>query len=409
MSNAEGRFAIDPSTGVVTVADGSLLDFESATAHTIAVLASKEGFALVGIYRINVTDVPAAPVDTDAAADQVSEGAAAGTAVGITASSVGESGSTVAYSLADNAGGRFAINASTGVVTVSNGVLLDGPETHYVRVVANHSGEGSYAQTFAVSVLNANPTATITSLNGGASEVGFLGVPVSFGGSFSDTAALDTHTASLDWGDGSAVATFGGGNVTSPLTATHTYQAAGSYTVSFKVQDDDGGTHTVTSTINMHDGVGGVAAVGATLEGLLESETDPQVLQALAQALDELEGNNGGASANGAVDGLAAGDLVAALGKIEDAVALLNEADAAGGDTADLRLMLALAARITAEKAQADAIAAIGPSPSRGQDKQLSSLAASVVAGRAAIGSGDYGAAIQDFTSAVQRALALIR
>lgn len=407
MSNADGRFAIDPSTGVVTVANGSLLDFESATAHTIAVLASKEEIALVGIFRIYVANVPGAPVDIDTAADQVYEGAAAGTAVGITASSPGESGATVTYSLADNAGGRFAINSSTGVVTVTSGALLDGPETHYVRVVADHSGEASYAQTFAVSVLNASPTAAIASLTGGVSDVGFVGVPVSFGGTFSD-AALDTHTAQLDWGDGSALETFGGGNVSSPLSATHTYQAAGSYTVSFTVQDDDGGTHTVTSAIDVYDGVGGVAAVATTLEGLLESETNPQVLTALAQALVELEGNDGGVATNGAVDALAAGDLVAALVKLENAVELLSQAEAAGADTSDLRLMLALAARVTAEKAQAEAIAAIGPSPSRGEEKQLTSIEASVAAGRTAIGTGDYISAIQNFTSAVQRAVLLI-
>lgn len=408
MSNAGGRFAIDPSTGVVTVANGSLLDFETATAHTIAVLASKEGLALVGIFRVYVADVPGAPVDTDTAVNQVTEGATVGTAVGITASSPNESGATVTYSLADNAGDRFAINASTGVVTVANGALLDGPATHYVRVVASHSGELSYAQTFAIAVLNVDPTATISSLNGGLSNVGFVGVPVSFGGSFADAAALDTHTARLDWGDGSALHNFGGGNVNSPLTATHTYQAAGSYAVSLTVQDDDGGTGTVTRTINVHDGLGGVTAVAATLEGLLQSETNPQVLKFLAQTLVELEGNDGGASTNGAVDALAAGDLVAALGKIEDAVTLLNQADTAGADTSDLRLMLALTARITAEKAQAGAIAAVGPSPSKGEQKQLGSIAASVVAGRAALQSGDYVTAIHDFSAAVQGAVALI-
>src|SRR5262249_59931732 len=38
--DAGGRFAIDPSTGIVTVADGSLLNYESATSHNITVRAS---------------------------------------------------------------------------------------------------------------------------------------------------------------------------------------------------------------------------------------------------------------------------------------------------------------------------------------------------------------------------------
>ena len=39
-NSAGGRFAIDAYTGVVTVADGSLLDYEAATAHGIVVRAT---------------------------------------------------------------------------------------------------------------------------------------------------------------------------------------------------------------------------------------------------------------------------------------------------------------------------------------------------------------------------------
>lgn len=35
--NAGGRFTIDAATGAITVVDGSLLDFESATSHSITV------------------------------------------------------------------------------------------------------------------------------------------------------------------------------------------------------------------------------------------------------------------------------------------------------------------------------------------------------------------------------------
>ena len=35
--DADGRFEIDPNTGVVTVADGADLDFEDATSHTVTV------------------------------------------------------------------------------------------------------------------------------------------------------------------------------------------------------------------------------------------------------------------------------------------------------------------------------------------------------------------------------------
>ena len=57
--------------------------------------------------------------------NEVTESAVDGTAVGIVASSGDASGGAVTYSLDDSAGGRFAIDAVTGVVTVKNAALLD--------------------------------------------------------------------------------------------------------------------------------------------------------------------------------------------------------------------------------------------------------------------------------------------
>ena len=61
--------------------------------------------------------------DTDAAADTVLENAANGTTVGLTAFADDPDGTdTVSYALDDDAGGRFAIHATTGVVTVAGGI-----------------------------------------------------------------------------------------------------------------------------------------------------------------------------------------------------------------------------------------------------------------------------------------------
>src|SRR6267154_101073 len=125
-----GGFKIDPVTGVVTVADPSKIDFESSPGHvyTITVLASKNNsFSSEQTFTISVNDVaPSAPVDSNAAANTVLEGAANGTAVGITASSTDVNGGAVTYSLTgDTSGGGFTINATTGVVTVADGSKID--------------------------------------------------------------------------------------------------------------------------------------------------------------------------------------------------------------------------------------------------------------------------------------------
>ena len=56
---------------------------------------------------------------------------------------------TVTYSLVDDAGGRFAINGSSGVVTVADGSLLDreAAASHDITVRAT-SADGSTSYNF---------------------------------------------------------------------------------------------------------------------------------------------------------------------------------------------------------------------------------------------------------------------
>jgi hypothetical protein len=89
--------------------------------------------------------------------ETVAENAANGTVVGITALGTdADVGATVTYSLSNDAGGRFAINASTGVITVANGTLLDAETatSHNVTVVATSSDGSTANATYAIGVTN---------------------------------------------------------------------------------------------------------------------------------------------------------------------------------------------------------------------------------------------------------------
>ena len=161
--NAGGRFAIDSSTGIVTVANGAAIDFETAPGHAygVTVLATNGALTTSSAFSIGVTDVaPSAPTDTNVAADSVFEGAANGTAVGITASSTDPGGSPAAtYTLTDNAGGRFAIDTNTGIVTVANGAAIDfetAPGQAYNITVQSTAGALSSTHTFSIGVGNVN-------------------------------------------------------------------------------------------------------------------------------------------------------------------------------------------------------------------------------------------------------------
>ncbi len=159
--DAGGRFGIDTLTGVVTVADASLLDRETAASHAITVRAtSADGSSEVGVYSIAIGDVDefpvSGPLDIDPGADAVSENATSGTAVGLVvlAADADATNNAVSYSLDDDAGGRFAIDAVSGVVTVANGLLLDreAAPSHDIVVRAQSSDGSSSVALFTISI-----------------------------------------------------------------------------------------------------------------------------------------------------------------------------------------------------------------------------------------------------------------
>ena len=65
-----------------------------------------------------------------------------------------------------------------------------------------------------------------------------VGTEVNVSAAFTDPGTADTHTATCDWGDG----TIHTGPATSPVSDSHSYTAAGVYTVQMTVTDDDDGS-----------------------------------------------------------------------------------------------------------------------------------------------------------------------
>lgn len=162
-NNAGGRFAIDGSSGVVTVANASLLNFENATSHSITVQASDGTDVSTASFTIAVTNVaPSIPTDADGNPDRVSEGASNGDLVGIDVNSSDIHGGTVTFRLTDDAGGRFAIHPATGVVRVANVSLIDfeSAVSHTITVEATDGTDLSTA-TFTIAVTNVAPSVPV--------------------------------------------------------------------------------------------------------------------------------------------------------------------------------------------------------------------------------------------------------
>src|SRR5207247_1394340 len=123
--NAGGRFAIDANTGVVTVAAAIDREADGASLNVTVQAKSADGSTASQTFTIAVNDVNefavTTPVDSNATANAVDENAAIGTVVGLTAFAKDNDATFPARTSSelDNAGGRFAIDANTGVVTVA--------------------------------------------------------------------------------------------------------------------------------------------------------------------------------------------------------------------------------------------------------------------------------------------------
>ncbi len=128
LDDAGGRFAIDPVSGRVTLRDPRLIDFETATSHTIRVAASdglNTAASMVVIQVQNGNDAPTLVTDVNTLANAVKENAVVGASVGVTLRATDPDANALTYVLTDTAGGRFRVDPVTGVVTVANGALLD--------------------------------------------------------------------------------------------------------------------------------------------------------------------------------------------------------------------------------------------------------------------------------------------
>ena len=177
-----------------------------------------------GSTTINITAANDAPTDLALSANTVAENAANGTSVGTVSATDPDSGDTQSYSLTDTAGGRFAIDGSTGEITVANGTLLnfEAAASHSVTVRVTDSGGLTYDETFTIN-LNDGNEAPINIVPG--SQIVNRNTPLTLGGIFVSDTNDDLSTVQLVVEHGTLKITLSGtasisagGNGTSSLT-----------------------------------------------------------------------------------------------------------------------------------------------------------------------------------------------
>ncbi|MDA0660590.1 MAG: cadherin domain-containing protein [Planctomycetota bacterium] len=170
-SNPDGLFQIDANTGVVTTAAAIDRETHGAVRSITVQATSSDGSVASQSFNININDLDefdvTLPTDSDGAVNEVDENVATGTTVGLTANAfdLDATNNTITYMLDDDAGGLFAIDGTTGVVTVNGTLDYESATSHNITVRAS-SSDGSFAiQAFVVNVINVNE-APVTAVPG---------------------------------------------------------------------------------------------------------------------------------------------------------------------------------------------------------------------------------------------------
>lgn len=162
-------FGPDGNLYVSSQASDRVLRFNGRTGAFIDEFANggidaPRGLTFAPAHQVSVANSTVGTVtDSNVSANAVAEDATIGTAVGITASATDPDAlDTVAYSLDDSAGGRFAINSTTGVVTVAAALNHESNASHDVTVRAT-STDGSFTtDTFTIQVTDVDEDPNVT-------------------------------------------------------------------------------------------------------------------------------------------------------------------------------------------------------------------------------------------------------
>jgi len=255
----------------VSVADTGQIDYESATSHTVYIKAtSADGSTDQESFTVNVTDANEAGVgavsDSDATANAVNENVAIGTTVGVTGFATDPDGTdTVTYSLTDDAGGLFAIDANTGVVTVAGAIDRETAASYDIDITATSSDLSTSVQTYTINVndIDEFDVTTPTDSNAAANTVAedatngtAVGVTASASDGDATTNAITYSVVDIN-GDpvvgGPFAVDANSGVVSVADTGQIDYESATSHTVYIKATSADGSTDQESFTVNVTD------------------------------------------------------------------------------------------------------------------------------------------------------------
>ena len=292
-TSADNLFSIASDTGVITLASGASLDHEAASSHEVVVKAtSDDTSSATATFTIGVTDVDEHDVgtitDNDDAADQISEDASAGTAVGITASASDDDGTDdVSYSFDNDnqtsADNLFSIDTTSGIVTLTNSNSLDyeTATSHDIVIKATSSDGSTDSKAFTISVIDINDNAPVIT----ASQSFSIAENSADSTSVGTVAVSDadvTATTYQDW-------TIAGGNTDSAFAIN---SSTGEITVANSSElDYESGTILYTLSLTVSDGANTSSAETVTINVTDINDNAPVITASQSFSVDENSAN----------------------------------------------------------------------------------------------------------------------
>ena len=274
-SLTHGYVASGSYTVSVSVTDGGGLSASGSTGVTVANVAPSLG---------TLSFAPASPVD----GQSVSVGG-----------SFTDPGATDTFSLVvdwgDGSTSPQSLAAGARSFSASHTYAAPGTYTVVATVTDSDAGRGSRSASLDVRRHNTGPSSFTLTPN-------VTGPTALMTGSFTDPDAGDTHSVTMTWGDGHSTTWTLPAGVTS-FDATHTYDAAGTFTVNGTVTDPSGASATASKQLVIQPASGSVDQLLDQLADLVRSyDLDRNTERWLLHKIDDLRRSLASGNGEGCTD-----------------------------------------------------------------------------------------------------------
>ncbi len=247
--NTGNIFAIDSSTGEITVNEGGQPDYETSANYVLTVEVSDEKNAESALITITVNDLSEYAPEVQDASFFVDENSSMGTIVGTVQASDADPKDTLGYTIIQgNTGDAFAIDKDSGQITVLTGTQLDF-ETAPVFTLTVEVSDGTETATALITV-NLNDVAedvlTVKDQSFAIDENSPAGTPV---GKIVASGSSGTPAFAITAGNTGDVFDISDGEIT--VSKQPDFETAQSYTLTVTVSDSvTEVTALITITVN---------------------------------------------------------------------------------------------------------------------------------------------------------------